>query len=174
MPGARAGRSPGARRKDRPVIFKPDAIIWHLKPDAELKIRPAAPEGADPRPLVDGRPVGAGLERLIREDPPALPGSGAPESGAGAPGPGVRRLRPRRADLFVKLGSSCGYLGALLDFLNSRRLKIEPFDPRWEYLPSDLILCDDETPEHGLYLSLARGKRAVWEFLKAELGGRLG
>ncbi len=121
--------------------------------------------------VVDGNKVNPNLAQYIKEDPAVLRDSEY-ENLVG--NYSYWHLRKKRADIFLSKNSQFEFIPSLLDFLNKKKVTVLPFDDKVHYLPSDiLLLSDEDRVEQGTVFYLSQGKKALWQFLKCELAGKV-
>ena len=121
--------------------------------------------------VVDGNELNPNLEQYIKEDP-IVYRDAEYENLAG--NYSNWHLRKNRADIFLSKNAQEDFISALLEFLKKKQLKVLPFDNQVHYLPSDILLLSDTVSvEQGSVFYLSKGKRALWHFLKCELGDRV-
>lgn len=76
-------------------------------------------------------------------------------------------LRKKKAELFIEDCGQVPYLAALKDFLKTKGISWERFDPKLHYLPYDLLITTKASYKNeGKCVFWDDGKSAVWEFLR--------
>ena len=83
-------------------------------------------------------------------------------------------LRKLRADVFVDMHSNVDYLNKLVEFLKQKGLDVKAYDDNVCYLPSDILLVDENCLVfQGTVYRLNLGRRYIWNALQSEFKDRL-